>query len=56
MKRGSVLMAACILCGAAANGADGSKLLGACTTAATQGMIPPGMTSDEYVRFCQSRR
>ncbi len=53
MKWVALLSAALILCAVVANGADGSKLLGACTTAVTQERIPPGMTSDGYIGFCQ---
>jgi hypothetical protein len=53
MKVGSLMTAALILCTATANAADGSKLLGACTAAVTQERIPPGMTGEGYIKFCQ---
>lgn len=53
MKVGSPMMAALILCAAAAHAADGSKLLGACTAAVTQERIPPGMTGEGYIKFCR---
>ena len=53
MKLGWLLIVMPILCTAAADAADGSKLLGACSAAVTSKRIPAGMTGDGYIRFCQ---